>query len=742
MKSIQSNETSSNKSPAPKKKGPGTAIIAVTAVTAFLSGSVGYELVKHQKTAAPQTLNIFPNQLAAISLDSLQGNQNGYNIRLLNEKNRQQAERIKELQKELAELNHNFHDYKLSLFSRSNPVDVAQIQTLTKELESKSKVVDKLSQQIRQFETLASKGDGSLDAEQQKAIHALVEEAEILGDIKDILHAQLSREAEQQLLSHLNELQALQHAANQTRLSQEEVAQDLATLVELDKTLSLLKIEKNAEKIAKISSVYDRKIAFKDNEIQKATSTLDEVVAKLNNLNTAISVYAQALIASEALRAEQQVAFEQKQTDIKAGVQAVKARHSETIAKLNQALQNEKSQSGSLYAILEAQNHFLLRTFNTFDSKDNLLSNTLGNYDNTLNKLHRLEQQKKHLEQAIASYDDVMEYQHYSHSVQNQEHSQKLTSTVAAYQDVLDLQDQEIRELKEENEHLLLAVASYHDTLNYTQTSQNSYEKELNAVKEAHQATSNQINERANVLQEQNAKMRTALQVQKARLEKNITKNKALVAEAAVHNDYLTYQQQCAEQQTRALETANQKIKELTETANSLKTQLAEYRLATSQQTQNLANREAVISKLYEKLALNEKAQKTLEARASQLNVDVLDRDHQLSLLNDELVSSAQQKKEISAKLARAIQGLSDSKQQNKQLSDELNRTVAALSQAENRNNTHAASLKLKERELRSAIEAETTIRQHLIEQIAQLQTNIDLLTAEREVETAANYRR
>lgn len=734
MKPMQNPENSSGKNHRPsKRRGSGAVVVAVTAVTAFLIGSVGYEVIKGQRTIQ-QPHSLFPTQLASLSLDSLQSNPNGYNIRLLNEKNRQQAERIKELQKELAELNHSFHEYKLSLFSRSNPIDIAQIQNLTKELESKSQTINILTQQIKALDPGAK---AAFTPEQELAIHQLAEEANMLGNVKDILHAQLSRNAEQQLASHVTELEALQYAAQKNEQFKNEYAKELAMIVELDRTIALLRIEKNSQKIAKLISIYDRKLALKDETNHKLQQALDQVKDAQDN----IGMYVDALVISEVLRSQQQEEFSQKQASIKENVNAIKERYNATIANLNDALQKEKAKTLSLYGILEAQNLFLAEAYNKFDSKNTLLSQALEHYDQVVDKMQRIEMQKGDLEQVVANYSDMVQYQLHSSHTQNAENYSRLSSIVAAYQDTLASQDNEIQTLKKENEELLLSIAAYYDAFHYSQLNSNKQDKEIAMANAAFQATSSRMNDRITDMENQNTLLQDAVQEQKNKLklaneQKNslFQRHKELADKYTSQQDLLDYHQNNAVKMNKSFDKASQEIKNLKTSMETMKSQLDDYRIASSQYLQQLAQQEILIGALNQKIDQFEQNNSKENTQNQELTISLLDRDHQLYLLSDKLSKSDQQHAKTLASLNKAVQALKTSKTQNQQLSDELNKTRDLLSKAHTLNDSQKETLVLKDRELRNAIESEITIRRHLIEQIAQLQTNLDLLTAEREL--------
>lgn len=413
MKQLQNSEHNNKREPIKKGSRTNTAALAVGAVTAFLAGTIGYELVKNQQ--APQfahsSLMLVPQKSQSSTLDSLQSSPEGYNQRLMNEQNRQQAERIKELQQELAELNHSFHEYKLSLFSRSNPVDLAQIQALTKELDHKNALIEKMKAQLSLANTSNQAG---WTESQQQLLYALSEEAQLLGDIKDIIHNQMTRETEALVLDRLEELQTFQAISDSTQRHHAEITQNLATLLELENTLKIIEKQKYRTGIMRVGRAYQHQLQTKEEELASLKATLTETIAELSDLDSLVSLYAHAIATSHELHIEQQQALQAKNEAIKNTLGALKSHYNNHLGSLNLSLDDEKANSAAFYSIIEAQHHLLDQASRALNEHEAIVNNALDTYDQNLDRQQQLEEQNRQLALAVASHQDAISYHQFN----------------------------------------------------------------------------------------------------------------------------------------------------------------------------------------------------------------------------------------------------------------------------------------------------------------------------------------
>jgi chromosome segregation ATPase len=131
-----------------------------------------------------------------------------YQIRILRNQNHLQAEKIKTLREELAEINQKLHEMKPRLFTQSDPADQAKIATLAEKLREKEELANQLTAAKNALERdFASVRKKLTEMETVKeALTAMIEKQRLT---KDQSHSEFKKQIEELHASTASEKSSL-----------------------------------------------------------------------------------------------------------------------------------------------------------------------------------------------------------------------------------------------------------------------------------------------------------------------------------------------------------------------------------------------------------------------------------------------------------------------------------------------------------------------------------------------------
>lgn len=209
-----------------------------------------------------------------------------YQIRILRNQNQLQAEKIKVLREELAEVSQKLHELKPRLFAQSDPSDQQKIATLSEKLREKEELANQLTAAKtaleRDFATVRKK---LTEMETVKeALTAMIEKQRLA---KDQSHTDFKKQLEEIRTTAANEKNSLLKSIQQHETTHEQLqaavaakTQDVSRLDEVATRLNVALTAKHEDLLAleaRLLAVYHEMLSMSETHALKENATQDHV---------------------------------------------------------------------------------------------------------------------------------------------------------------------------------------------------------------------------------------------------------------------------------------------------------------------------------------------------------------------------------------------------------------------------------------------------------------------------------
>jgi nucleoid-associated protein YgaU len=270
-----------------------TTTIALSILVAVSVGLVGFELLSAQNSPSIQpsakgskSLTILANEReklqAGLSTNSpATWNVQGNNEEAIKEVNRLQANKIKELKRQLVDANHKLHDVKAHLFTKGDPSDRARLAEICQELVEKERRNEEYKQMLAE-----------LEAEKNLKNHKIIRMEHTIDALATMTDTQRETK-EKAIFNFQSQIERLQEDA---RREKNELQKSLAELEESNVELR----EIIADKLATIKSL-EEEISWqyalledKDKNIHSQSSLFTQsenhLKQEVNNLSEALEL--------------------------------------------------------------------------------------------------------------------------------------------------------------------------------------------------------------------------------------------------------------------------------------------------------------------------------------------------------------------------------------------------------------------------------------------------------------------